>query len=47
MNWEQKLTALHAIADVSLRMRKPGDRHIYSRGKRVRWNGFMWQEVSP
>jgi hypothetical protein len=89
MNWEQKLIALQAIADVSLQMRCPGnwyvsssmyiggdgmlvgefgnghdpqsavhdhwdkfvtrltsDCHIYSRGKRVRWNGFMWQEVS-
>ena len=28
MNWQEKLHALNAIADVSLRMRKPGDWYV-------------------
>jgi hypothetical protein len=31
MTWEQKLQALQALSDVSLRMRKPGDWYVDSR----------------
>ena len=94
MNWEQKLSALQAVADTALRMRNPGDWYVSMRAeiggdgflrgeygsgptpeeavlahwdiftanlpsdryivahansdmeKRVRWNGFMWQDAA-
>lgn len=94
MTWEQKLSALQAIAECYLRMRKPGDWYVshkvsiggdgflrteYGNGKtpeeavnnhwdtyavnlpidrcvvarvnsedekRVRWNGFMWEDFA-
>lgn len=93
MTWEEKIQALQAIAECTLRMRKPGnwyvsfnagiggdgfirgdygngknpeeaviahwdifttnlpsDRYIIVNGnykgeKRVRWNGFMWEDI--
>lgn len=30
MNWEQKMQALQALGEVSLRMRKPGDWYVAS-----------------
>lgn len=40
MTWEQKLAALDAIAETSLRMRKPGDWYVEARGRYVVGNGI-------
>jgi hypothetical protein len=36
MTWEQKLLAMQALTEVSLKMRKPGDWYVDARGRRVK-----------
>ncbi len=40
MNWEQKLAALNAIAETSLRMRAPGDWYVSAHPRGVVGDGF-------
>lgn len=40
MNWEQKLQALQALCDVSLKMRKPGDWYVSS-NMSIAGDGFL------
>ena len=44
MTWEQKLAAMQAICDVSLRMRKPGDWYVATSGRDVGGNGMLTGE---
>lgn len=41
LTWEQKLAALQAIADTSLRMRNPGDWYVSAVGRSIGGNGLL------
>ena len=41
MNWEQKLSALQAIADTCLRMRVPGNWYVSATGRDVSERGML------
>lgn len=51
MTWEQKLQALQALTDTSLRMRKPGDWYVCAVGRSVKEGAFLKGEygngISP
>jgi hypothetical protein len=40
MTWEQKLAALQALCDTSLRMRKPGDWYVSATGRGIGGDGL-------
>lgn len=41
MNWEQKLAAIQALGDTSLRMRKPGDWYVSSTRMEIGGDGML------